>query len=1014
MHPILRSFLALLFLLLCTGNVGWTQQFNFRNYSVGEGLAQSQVYALLEDRRGYLWLGTRGGGLCRFDGKEFTTFTTENGLPDNSVFCLFEGNDDRIWIGTARGVCAYNGLSFESIELFPESQERPIGAISQDNNGLFWFGSSEGLFTYNNKAITPLSSNANYPKGRISDLLPDEYGGMWVGHDRGTTYLHGKKIEHFGAAKGLKSQVGCLSKDSLNRIWIGTYGGGVFLLENNEVAPLIGKLGLNENVILDLLHDSKGQVWIATPGDGIKRWDPKDSTFSAIDEDDGLANNHVRCALEDRWGNLWFGTSGGGVSKYYGQQFIHFDDRNGMPGSYVYSVRKDRNGALWMGTSGKGVTRYENGRYHTYRADSGFMDVKVKTIFEDHRGRMWFGTEGLGLSRFDDSTFTTFTGSQGLSGNWIRDIEEDEQHNMWIATAGGGITKMTPRDSLATVYDFDFFTSTSGLPKNRINCLHRDSLNRIWFGTYTGGIGYIQNDSVVAFPNENLVSRQIRSMTEDQFGYLWIGTANGGVSGVSLYRDSFDFITIDREAGLFSNNVYSLTIDAKGQMWVGTETGVDQVQLDESRQAFEFTHFGKAEGFVGIENCQNAVWAAQDGNLWFGTINGLTCYNPRQRTHNPLAPIITIHRVSLFYESLQNTAYATHIGPWGQMTGTVEFPHNQNHLGFEFVGLNHKNPEKVQYQWRLDPFDKDWTPVGGKTDATYSNLPPGTYTFKVRACNEDMVWNERPTEASFSILKPYWETWWFRTAGIGSLLLLIGLFFNLRLRQVKRKNRQLQAQLKMEKSLLELEQKALRLQMNPHFIFNALNSIQGVIARKDDKTARYYLAKFSKLMRMILENSRVTTISLAEEVATLESYLVLERFSRGERFGYQLVVEEDLTPEDIFIPPMMLQPFIENAVIHGVGHLESLGNIKVHFGYRNQQLTTTIEDNGIGREKAKAIKSQIGQHHKSTALAVTQERLDILNQGVATEPSLEIQDLKNDQGEAIGTRVILRIPTLSE
>ena len=1011
MERIFRLSVCLLFACISFGSTGLAQQFHFKNYSVGEGLPQSQVYALLEDSRGYIWMGTRAGGLSRFDGINFTTFTIEDGLPDNAVFCLYEGSEGNIWIGTAKGVCTFNGLDFVPHLLHEQERQPPIGAICQDENGQYWFGTGAGLYRYDGKETRSLSPLPNYPKGRISALLPASKGGMWVGHDRGVSLINSKKVVHFDATRGLRSQVSCLSRDSTGTIWAGTYGGGMFLLKGDRVEPLINKLGLNESVIFDVLHDSNGQVWITTPVDGVKLWSGQDSSFTAIDEDDGLANNHVRCALEDRWGNLWFGTSGGGVSKYFGQQFIHFDDRNGLPGSYVYAVRQDSKGRLWVGTSGKGVTRIENGKYHTYRADSGFYNEKVKSIYEDHLGRMWFGTEGKGLSCLHDSGFAHFSGSNGLSGNWIRDITEDAQHQLWIATAGGGVTKMTPKDSLKLDFDFDFFTTTRGMPKNRINCLHRDSLDRIWFGTYTGGIGFIWRDSVYAFPNEQLASLQIRSMVEDNYGVLWVGTAKGGVNGISIYGDSLKITTINRASGLSSNNIYSLSMDQQNNLWVGSETGLDQVQLDADRQAFEYSHYAREEGFVGIENCLNAAWRSTDGNLWFGTINGLTCYNPQQRMDNPLPPILEISKISLFYESLRNTDYGQHIGPWGQLEGTVEFPFNQNHLGFDFVGLNHKNHEKVRYQWRLVPFDKDWSPVSKKTDATYSNLPPGDYTFQVRACNEDGIWTPEPAESSFTILKPIWETWWFRAVFGGVFLLLIALFFNLRLRQIKRKNQQLQAQLQLEKGLLELEQKALRLQMNPHFIFNALNSIQGVIARKDDKTARYYLAKFSKLMRMILENSRSQTVSLSEEISTLESYLALERFSRGERFDYQLTVEESLDPDDIHIPPMMIQPFLENAVIHGVGHLDNQGLIKVHFKQEAQQLIGTIEDNGIGRQQAKAIKSQIGQHHKSTALAVTQERLDILNNGATIEHhSLEITDLQQADGAASGTLVTIRIP----
>ncbi|MEM9022481.1 MAG: histidine kinase, partial [Bacteroidota bacterium] len=258
----------------------------------------------------------------------------------------------------------------------------------------------------------------------------------------------------------------------------------------------------------------------------------------------------------------------------------------------------------------------------------------------------------------------------------------------------------------------------------------------------------------------------------------------------------------------------------------------------------------------------------------------------------------------------------------------------------------------------------------------------------------------------FTILQPFWQKWWFLAAATATAALIIFLIVRVRLRQLANERQRLQ----MEKGLLELEQKALRLQMNPHFIFNALNSIQGQIHKKDEKTARYFLAKFSKLMRAILENSRSAAIPLEQEVQTLENYLSLEQFSRGNTFEFAVDLSPSVDPEAIRIPPMMIQPFIENAIIHGVGHLTEQGRINVHFERQNGHLACTVTDNGIGRDRAAAINSQLDHHHKSTALVVTQERLDRLQNGNQTVHSLEIEDLKNAQGAPAGTRVLLRIP----
>jgi len=260
-------------------------------------------------------------------------------------------------------------------------------------------------------------------------------------------------------------------------------------------------------------------------------------------------------------------------------------------------------------------------------------------------------------------------------------------------------------------------------------------------------------------------------------------------------------------------------------------------------------------------------------NLWFGTMNGLTKYNPSSATNNPIPPIVNITAVNLNYEPLSQTEFKKWANPRGGILPGLELPHDQNDLEFEFQGINLSNPEKVLYQWKLEGANNDWTPLRAKNTADFNNLPPNNYTFSLRAFNEDGVANETPFEMSFTILPPFWQTWWFRLVSILLGVFLIGYFIRFRINQVRQKAAREKEKLEMEKNLLSLEQKALQLQMNPHFIFNALNSIQSLISQKNEKKARYQLAKFSKLMRSILENSRSQFITLEDEIQTLQNLI---------------------------------------------------------------------------------------------------------------------------------------------
>ena len=441
---------------------------------------------------------------------------------------------------------------------------------------------------------------------------------------------------------------------------------------------------------------------------------------------------------------------------------------------------------------------------------------------------------------------------------------------------------------------------------------------------------------------------------------------------------------------------------------MGSEKGIDYLTVNANGKIGSIRHMGRAEGFIGIETCQNAVAIDAKGNAWFGTISGVTMYDPRTTIHNDKPPFLNITGINLFYESILDTRFTSQIGKWFDVKGELILEPEENHLGFEFIAINLPNPEGVNYIWKLEGLDKKWSPLSKNRSVTYSSLAPGKYIFKVRAINEDGVETKEVKSVSFTILPPFWKTWWFITLMTGIGIGIISFIFYLRVARIKQKSDVLRKELEMEKNALELEQKALRLQMNPHFIFNALNSIQALIVQKDEKTARLYLAKFSRLMRMILDNSRQGMIPLQAEINTLENYLAIEQFCSDDKFEYSIICNEDIQKDEILLPPMMIQPFVENAVIHGLRHLEKKGKVIVEFSLESKLLTCTITDNGIGREKATEIRAQNEQHHKSTALVVTQERLDILNKNSAVRP-LEIIDLKDEMGEADGTRVIIRI-----
>lgn len=986
-------------LLLSTTN-SQAQQYHFTKYGLSEGLAQSQVFSMLEDSRGYIWMGTNGGGLSCFDGLEFKTYTLKDSLPSNYILSLYEDVDGLLWIGTSKGVVIYDGEKFTDLKLW--NRKVSVNAINKVK-GLGWmFGTDKGVFVMADSIPQKLRPD-DYPnQGNIEFIEEDTKGKLWIGSNTGLTSIENGQIKRYGRKEGLVSKlVLCFKEDREGNIWIGSYGGGINRLEGNRIKNHRGIPELKDAIINDILIDDGGALWIATLNKGVCRYNPKDSSYSFLNEKDGLPNNHVECLLRDSWGNYWMGTSGGGSCKYSGQQFEYYSKNQGLNGSYIFSVIRANDNQLWLGSSGGGISTLTNGHFNHYKADSGFSNVKVKALLWSKDSLLWIGTEGEGVAVFTGDTFYSYTTKEGLGGNWIKSLAEDKKGNIWAGSAGGGITKISKQDSSGVLL-FKKYKTGKGLVSNRIIHLHIDSLDRVWYASRSGGLGYIQDSLIQNFTiEEGLNSNTVRSLTEDSFGNLWIGT-NQGINRVALYSDS---LKVDKLEGnsLISNNIYLLKADPKNHLWVGTEKGVGKLTIDGEAKVVEVVHFGKDDGFTGVETNLNAVYAEPSGDIWFGTVNGLHKYLSEVSIKNEKAPILNFKSITLNYKPLHETAYSL-----PQKAGeSINFEYDENNLIFDFIGVTQTFPKKVKYKWRLKGLDENWSPENQRTSASFFNLGAGEYQLEILSANENDVWNREPIIFPFSIRLPIWKESWFiisyTVLGVLILLLIIGS----RIRFVKRNSKRKQEKLEMERDAIALEQKALRLQMNPHFIFHTLNSIQALIASKEEKVAREYLSKFSRLMRQILENSRVNEITLDAELEAMENYLTIEQFCHENKFHFSIEVEEGMEVEFIKIPPMIIQPFLENSIIHGLGNQEKQGQLKLSFKDKGSILWCEIEDNGIGREKAAELKSVSNRSHKSTALEVTTERLELLSQ---EQDSIQIIDLKDENGEALGTKVILKIP----
>jgi len=969
------------------------QQF-FRQYGLENGLPQSQVFAVHGSENGFIWVGTQGGGLARFDGLEFEIFNTKQGLTDNFINALIEFNG-KLWIATRSGLTVYKDNRFTQVEL--ENSDAEITAIHVSGEKLL-VGVENGIEvidTDSSHRFMALDSSDGFVITNICNYKNE----IWVGSNLGIYRLDAgdlSLIKTLHVRDGLADEyVQSLHSDG-NSVWVGSYGRGLRYFNGETFSDLYSSLPAN-TVVHDLLLNRDSSLWVATQSRGVYVIDLKTGNTQQYSVQQGLSNNHVRSLSLDAWGNMWLGTSGGGLNQFSGQAFTHYTGDDGLKANYIYAVEQSTSGAIWIANGRKGVVQFDGNQFLPFALDSLVGNYKIKTIAIESDSSIWLGTEGEGLIYTNGKEIVRYTADNGLCGNYVKDLELS-RGALWVATLDGGISKIglgKPGMKSVKRYIRNYRYLTE-LPSNRIHALHRKG-DVIWYGTEEKGFGYIDGKRIEVVVDETQIGgqnvRAIRSSGDD----IWVATSNGlfryGTTTKQLDTINSDWLT--------STNLYLLSFDESNHLYVGHERGLDVLTINETGDVIESDYYGASDGFLGIETCQNACLPAQDGSMWFGTVNGLTRFFPSATTIKHGKPKVFLQHVNLFYEPLVIDRYKAIVTKTGKLKSPI-LNYDQNHLTFVLKGVDLQAPAKLQYQWWLEGFDKNWSPPGKKNEAVYSNLPPGEYVFHYKALSEDSE-SVQTASYSFSIEQPYWETFYFRFLMWFIPGLIIILLVWSYIRQIKKRAKREREKLEFDKELIELEQKALRLQMNPHFLFNALNSIQSLVALEQHKEARQYLQKFAKLMRLTLSNSRVDTIPLSDEIATLENYMALEQLSMKEPFTYK-VDAVGINPDDVYLPPMMIQPFVENAIKHGLPAKGSDGGLSITFEQENATLICRVRDNGMGREAAIKKAKEKSKSHESAAIQVITDRIEMLN---TEHPGNALQLIDHENGTEVVIRLVI-------
>ncbi len=1020
-------FSTLLFLFYLIPATGWAQQYSFINYSIEEGLAQSQVEVIFQDQKGYLWFGTIGG-ISRFDGKNFTNYSTEEGLISNQVNSMMQDSKGNIWIGSQKGITRFNGIAFTSFDLYKELSYNNVNDLMEDREGNLWVATNgQGISKVDpqklmafDKATAPGKEVAsleeifrNYhvkdglPHPIVRSIVTDKDGKLWVGTRKGVCVYRGDRFEPILEEHLANKNISQIKVDHTGNLWFCTLGNGVFKYDGHVVVNYLSKDGLISDWIRSMEEDNQGNTWFVSKN-GISKYDG--SGFKNFTEKEGLSPNNIRCIKEDREGNLWLGTYGKGVLKFTGESFVIYNTFEGLSNDIVMSVVEDKDQNLWFSTYGSGLTKYvmdpEQGKYVVhYTTRDGLSNTTVWSSIMDKDQNLWFGTSS-GVTMYDGQRFTRYNTSDGLIDKKVTALLEDSKGNLWFGT-GKGVSQLLPEASQKPGNLFQNYSSQDSTIGKNVRYILEGRSGDLWFGTTSGAYQFNGGEFINYNKSNGLPDNTIYNILEDKRGNLWFGTKRG----LALY-DGTTFTPVKIGDNYKSNYINFTQLGDQERLWVGTNNGIYNLDMAYYYETGEskYTHYSKLDGIKSRECNLNAAYEDTKGYLWFGTSEGVVRYDPANLSANnkSMPPIVHINKVRLFLEETDWRKFTDSVDLTTGLPGSLKVKHHNNHFTFNFIGLHHSNPAKVSYRFMLEGFDSDWSPEVGENFATYSNLPDGYYTFVVKARNKDGVWSNTPARFNFEIAPPFWETWWFYTLCSLFGLAIGGIIY--RWRSLVRKRKEETKTLIQRSKLLTLEQQTLNASMNRHFVFNALNSIQYYINKQDKRAANLYLTSFARLIRKNLDDSQNNLILLSEELERLELYLKLEHMRFTDKFKYKINVDRSIDVENVKIPSMLLQPFIENSIWHGILPMNYPGEVTVDISKDEEKsLVFAIEDNGIGIETS--IKNKGEQKHISKGMRITKGRIDLLRkitkQNIFINGPFEIKDEKN---EPKGTKVEIILP----
>ncbi len=863
----------------------------------GDDAGITRINVLYQNKKGYILAGTNNG-LYRFDGIDFYRYSSADNVPED-ISAICETPSEQTWIGFSNGNLGV--LQNNTVRLLRFDEGYPKVAITKitvDNKGLIWIGTAgEGLYYYNHARLYNLNTDDGLSDDYVYDITTTGNAGIIAATDRGLnicTLINGKKnVSIYSSKNGLKDNiVRCLYTAANNSLWLGMQDAG-FDVYNNKFQNPERKMIWNYGQVNDIIATSF-QVFVATEDNGLIVFDHDDDNNIFLASHNTSQLKKISCLLRDREGNIW--AAGDNLllrrSGCSPDEIFHPD---GTDAPNIHSLLCAKNKSIWFNTAnGVEQIRKVDGVWKGEKFDiTRAANTEISTLYEDKYGKIWIGTMGQGICVLDPVTGkkTVITADTLLVKSNIISITGKDS-SIWISSLEGTVNAVLSGNNTRFINYMDI----KSIGSRYVNHIFTDSKDRVWFATDGKGVTVLSNGKFTNLLQQNTASGNVvYRLVEDPGGNIWYSTYNNGL--IRYNGSSFKVFT--QQQGLSSMNITGLAA-AGDNIVVFHKNNVDLIDSRTDR----FFYTGTEQGIPNINADLNAFVSDDEGNVFFAADSSVYKFHASEQTI--IQPLVMIDKIQLFLNDVPAE------------TGHV-FNHDENNISLYFTGLYYSQPEKIQYQYKLEGYNRDWVNTNDRVQ-NFPDLPPDNYIFKVRASLNKNFENAPEAAFSFIIAKPFWLNAWFIVLCI---VLAASLFYFV----IKQREKNIQQLSKLENEKIQSQLEMLRSQINPHFLFNSFNTLISEIETQPDMAVTY-VEHMSDFYRSIVVNREKNLITLREELDILNDYFFIQQ----KRYGSALHININVTEEhslNYLITPLALQLLIENAIKHNMVSTETKLEIKL-------------------------------------------------------------------------------------